>query len=497
MRIPVLILALGLFASTSFAATLAQRFEHDYVRETKALMARHPGQSAFVVLDKGEKALLARAWLAAHARHSLDVQYFIWSDDNIGRLGLEALLAAAKRGVHVRLLVDDLLMGAPSTLMLALARQPNFELRIYNANSTVGVSFWRRWFNVATQFRGVNQRMHNKIFVSDGLVGITGGRNLAAEYFDYDHEFNFRDRELLVAGPVARSMEAGFESFWVSELAQPVRSLLPGEDQALSNTDALALRDGLHRYAEDPAHFSPLIRSQLEHLAKTFGALLKELVWASQARYVTDLPGKNPGDQGLGGGGQSTLALAEVLRGAQHQVTLQSPYCILTPQARELFRSLVARGVKVRISTNSLANNDNLQAQGGYLRQRADLLKDGLQLREYKPEPAILQKLLLRYPELAGERPIFVLHAKTLVVDSETLFIGTFNLDPRSMNLNTESGVIVQSKALAGEVERAIEADMAPENSWDPATDPPERFAPRWRRIKAWCWGRLPLLPIL
>jgi putative cardiolipin synthase len=103
----------------------------------------------------------------------------------------------------------------------------------------------------------------------------------------------------------------------------------------------------------------------------------------------------------------------------------------------------------------------------------------------------------LRYPELAHEKPIFVLHAKTLVVDSQTVFIGTFNLDPRSMNLNTESGVVLQSKALAAEVEGAIEADMAPENSWNPAVDPPERFAPRWRRIKAWAWGRLPLVPIL
>jgi putative cardiolipin synthase len=486
-----------LLASSLSAASLAEKFERDYVHEAQALLARHPGQSACDVLDKGEKALIARAWLAAHAQKSLDVQYFIWSDDNIGRLGLEALLAAARRGVHVRLLVDDLLVGAPPTLMLALAKQPNFELRIYNPNSTVGISFWRRWFNVATRFRRVNQRMHNKVFVADGLVGITGGRNLAAEYFDYDHAFNFRDRELLVVGPLARSMQTAFSDFWASDLAVPVQNLLPEQARAMNGADALALCQGLQRYAADPGNFSAAIRDQVKQLPQTFAKLLKELVWVSTARYVTDAPGKNNGAQGLGGGGQATSALAEVLRGAQQQVTLQSPYCILTPEARELFRGLVARGVKVRISTNSLANNDNLQAQGGYLRQRAGLLQDGLQLREYKPEPAILQQLLLRYPEMADDKPIFVLHAKTLVVDSQTLFIGTFNLDPRSMNLNTESGVILKSKALATEVEKAIEADMAPENSWDPAVDPPERFATRWRRIKAWAWGRLPLVPIL
>ncbi|NOT20010.1 MAG: hypothetical protein HOP24_07045 [Sideroxydans sp.] len=159
------------------------------------MIITHAGQSGAYVLDTGEEALFARAWLADHSQRSIEVQYFIWSTDNIGILAAEALLRAAERGVKVRIIVDDLLIDAPDKSLLALASHPNIDIRIYNPQSSVGVPIQKRALNVATDFRGVNQRMHDKTFIVDGKVAITGGRNMADEYFDYDHEYNFRDRD--------------------------------------------------------------------------------------------------------------------------------------------------------------------------------------------------------------------------------------------------------------------------------------------------------------
>ena len=167
-------------------------------------IAAHPGQSGAYVLETGEEALLARAWLADHAVKSIDVQYFIWSTDNIGILAAEALLRAAERGVQVRVIVDALLLDAPDRSLLALARHPKAEVRVYNP---------RRFWHALTDFRGLNQRMHDKTLVMDGKVVITGGRNMAAEYYDYNHEYNFRDRDVLLLGEVARDVGASFERF--------------------------------------------------------------------------------------------------------------------------------------------------------------------------------------------------------------------------------------------------------------------------------------------
>src|SRR5262245_39028832 len=188
----------------------------------------HPGQSGAYVLDTGSEALIARAWLADHAERTLDVQYFIWSTDNVGTLAAEALLRAAERGVRVRVIVDDLMIDAPDATLLALALHPGIDIRIYNPKSSVGTPLPKRILNVASDFRGVNQRMHNKILLADGKVAITGGRNMADEYFDYDHEYNFRDRDVLLLGSVIASVADSFEQFWASPLSVPVEERYDG-----------------------------------------------------------------------------------------------------------------------------------------------------------------------------------------------------------------------------------------------------------------------------
>ena len=229
-------------------------------------VAAHPGQSGSYVLDTGDEALIARAWLTDHAGRTLEVQYFIWSSDNVGILAAEALLRAADRGVKVRVIVDDLLMDAPDESLLALAHHPNIDIRIYNPKSSVGTPVQKKAVNVATDFRGVNQRMHNKVLVIDGKVAITGGRNMADEYFDYDHEYNFRDRDVLLVGPVVNTMSASFEQFWASPLSVPVEQRFDGvglmkKHVAVGDAEVQEVYRNLHAYAAAPGNFAPQVRA--------------------------------------------------------------------------------------------------------------------------------------------------------------------------------------------------------------------------------------------
>ncbi len=457
----------------------------------RPLEARHPGKSGLFVLERGEDSLLARYWMIEHASKTIDAQYFIWTADNVGILAAEALLRAADRGVKVRVIVDDLLVDAPAGQMLALAKHPNADIRIYNPNLNLGTRPLRRLWNALSDLRAVNQRMHDKTFVVDGAAAITGGRNVADEYFDFDQEYNFRDRDILVVGPGARAMQASFQRFWDDARSVPVEKLLapaPGE------RPAEAVFADLRAYARDPANFAPEVRRALLELPRRVPELVKELVWAD-ARFLCDIPGKNPGQEGLKGSGVTTRSIAAAVSGAKKSVTIQSPYCVLTPEALELLGGLARRGVSVRILTNSLAASDNLQATSGYLKQRGRILDAGIGLFEFRPDPEIRRRLMAATRAPAARPPIFAVHAKTLVVDSRTLFIGTFNLDPRSAHLNTEVGILVDEPRLALEVERAIEGEMAPGNAWPAGTA--DGKAPWGHRIKAFLYRLLPLTPLL
>jgi len=460
-----------------------------------ALLATHPGRSGLYVLEKGEDALLARGWLGDHAAKSIDIQYFIWSSDNVGILASELLLRAADRGVKVRVLVDDLLVDAPAGILLALAAHPGFDIRVYNPKHKVGVSLPVRVLNLLARFKASNQRMHDKIAVFDGLVAVTGGRNMADEYFDHDRSYNFRDRDALVLGPVVGEIQASFERFWTSPLAIPVEELLANPFRSQSPERIQAVYASLHAYARNPANFAPEVREALENLPQRFHKLTDGLVW-EDIRFLCDLPGKND-SHNLQGSGRTTAELVTALRKAKRRVTIQSPYLVLSKRGFALFKELVARGVHVRISTNSLASTDNLQAFGGYRKQRRKLLEAGIRVTEFKPDPAIKQELMERRRESGQTVPVFSLHAKTLVVDGETLFIGTFNLDPRSAHLNTEVGVLLDNAQVAAQVEQAIERDMAPENSWDPSREDPDAHASSAKRRQLLLWKALPLDPIL
>jgi cardiolipin synthase C len=466
-----------------------------------AQIAANTGKTGLYVLETGTEALLARAWLVEQARHTIEVQYFIWSTDNIGILAAEALLRAADRGVQVRVIVDDLLIDAPDRSLLALALHPRIEIRIYNPQNSVGVPLPKRVLNLVSNFRGFNQRMHDKTFVVDGKIAITGGRNMAAEYFDYNHAYNFRDRDALVLGAAVKPMQVNFEAFWGSKLSVPVEQRYDGwglmqKSVRVEGAEVQQVYRELHAYAKSPQNFAPEVRAAIADTPASFARLAQQMRWG-EAVFLHDPPGKNAKGLGLGGGGQSTSALARLLQGAQRSVVIQSPYLVPSDEALVLLQQLRARGVSVRISTNSMASTDNLPAFSGYRNHRQRLLAMGVQVREYKPAPEVQRELIRRLTAMPRIAPVFSLHAKTLVVDGRTLYIGTFNFDPRSQNLNTEVGVVMHDEALARTVQASIETDMAPGNSWDPVTDDPDQHASLAKRSKVRLLQMLPLGALL
>lgn len=479
----------------------ANVFADDSLTFIDSQIATHPQQNGIYVLDKGEEALLARAWLADHAQKTIEVQYFIWSTDNIGILASEALLRAADRGVKVRVIVDDLLVDAPDKSLLALAKHPNVDIRIYNPQHKVGTPFHKRLLNIAVNFRGVNQRMHDKTFIVDGKLAITGGRNMAAEYFDLNHEYNFRDRDALLLGDVAKTMQTSFNQFWASPLCAPVEELYDGlgviqKNVSVKDAEIQKIYADLHTYAQDPANFSVEMRDAIKSTPQAFMRLTEQLIWTN-IEFISDTPGKNSNKRLLGGGGKTTEKLAQLVANAKQKIIIQSPYLVLSSQAITLFKAAIKRDVTVRINTNSMAATDNVQAFSGYRNQRDKLTKMGIEIFEYKPDPHIKHALLKQRVSANKKPPIFAIHAKTMVIDNETVYIGTFNFDPRSQNLNTEVGVIVQDAKLASKVQEAIETDMRPENSWSAATDKPDQYATATKRKRVLFYQLTPIKPLL
>lgn len=491
--------AMALLLGTAVAAPSSQDAPLAIV---DSQVAANPGTTGIYVLDAPIEALLARAWLADRAEKSIEVQYFIWSTDNIGVLAAEALLRAANRGVKVRVIVDDLMIDAPDKSLLALAKHPSIDIRIYNPLTSVGVPITTRLLNIVTKFRGVNQRMHDKTFVVDGKVAITGGRNMAAEYFDYNRHYNFRDRDVLLLGEAVKSVQTSFERFWSDSLSVPVENLYDGlglmqKNVRVTDADVRGIYRDLHAYAKSPENFAPEVRAAIEATPTSFPRVTGRIVWC-KVEFISDQPGKNAGTSGLGGGGQTSAALARLLEGAKQRVVIQSPYLVFTDEALALFRGIRARGIDVRINTNSLASTDNLPAFSGYRNQRNEMLEMGLKIFEYRPDAEVQRnQMQQRIPAMTGASPVFSLHAKSVVVDSRVAFIGTFNLDPRSENLNTEVGAIIHDESVARALEALIERDMAPGSSWNAAGDEPDRFASTTKRIKVKFLKLLPLRSLL
>jgi len=394
-------------------------------------------KTAVYSLEEGDESMIARAWLCGAAEKSIDIQYFIFSADNIGLIACDYLLRAADRGIQVRVIVDDVMVEADADDLLALDAHPNISIKIYNPSANIGKNLPEKLYSISTDFAGFNQRMHNKTFIVDGKVVITGGRNIADEYFDYDHEYNFRDRDVLLIGKTSTDVQNSFNQFWDHSLSVPITTVVDEKDYKL-NTEIKY--NYLHQYACNPSNFWPAVREKIKLMPEVFKKrqLAGDLVWVDSAYFVSDIPGKNDGEEGLKGGGVCTDALIDLIKGAKHSISIQSPYFITTELSQQLFKEAKDRGVTVNVLTNSLASTDNLEAFSGYQRERETLLNIGINIYEFKPDAAVRFKVMTgALQQKINYTPVFGLHAKSMVIDKQIAVIGTFNLDPRSANLNT------------------------------------------------------------
>ncbi|MDB4533235.1 phospholipase D family protein [Vicingaceae bacterium] len=439
------------------------------------------------VLEDGSGSMLARAWLSEYSEKTIDIQYFIFSTDNVGLIACDYLVRAADRGVKIRIIVDDIMVDANIEDIITFNSHKNISVKIYNPGVNLGKNLFNKVKSFVTDFRGSNQRMHNKTFTVDGQIVITGGRNIADEYFDYDHEYNFRDRDILLLGQTSKQVNKSFNEFWNSALSKDITDLVKKDSSIVYSPNRF---DKLHEYACNPVNFWPQVRKKISELPTIFNTIKKSgnLVWLDDVKFVSDLPGKNDGKHGLGGGGISTSELIELVKNAKYSIEIQTPYLITTELSRKLFKDAIDRGVKIRILTNSLGSTDNIEAFSSYQTDRIKLLKTGVRIYEFRPDAKERKEIMTgELQKKLHHQPIFGLHAKSMVIDKETTVIGTFNLDPRSANLNTECIVIVKSSRIAAGVLKGIEKEFLPQNSWETTINfNPDSETSKIKRLKTW-----------
>ena len=470
-----------------FCATIHRNDDVSLSGELAPFSDLMASQTGVYVLEDGGGSLVTRAWMTEYAEETIDIQYFIFSTDNVGLIACDYLVRAADRGVNVRILVDDIMVDADAEDILTLDAHPNISIKVYNPGMNLGKNIISKVKKLTTDFRSANQRMHNKTFIVDNKVAITGGRNVADEYFDYDHEYNFRDRDVLLMGKVTRDITSSFNDFWNDKISVKVREVVQSKNE-IKYSDTLF--HPLHQYACNPENFWPQIREQIQSLPQTFNLIRSSdaLVWLDSVDFVSDDVGKNQEAKGLGGGGKTTDELIELVKQAKHSIDIQSPYLITTELSRQLFKDAVERGVEIRILTNSLASTDNLEAFNGYQRDRKALLLTGVKIYEFKPDAEIRREVMTgRLQKQLDYTPIFGLHSKTMVVDGRITVIGTFNLDPRSANLNTECLAIIHSQKVSDQVMTGIEEEFKAGNAWETTLKVnPDSLVNRTKRLKVW-----------
>jgi putative cardiolipin synthase len=409
-------------------------------------LSSHPGKSGFHALPVPTDAFAARVLLAGAAQKSLDLQYYIWHGDQTGNLLFEAVWRAAERGVRVRILLDDANTAGEDETIAALDAHPNIEVRLYNPLMLRGA----RLLNFMTDFARVNRRMHNKSFTADNQVTIVGGRNIGNEYFGAGDAVEFTDLDVLGIGPVVKDVSSEFDLYWNSASAYPASSIL-----GLTGADARARLEATFAAARaDPAS-----AAYIEALRKT--QLLQQLVdrqlpleWAS-ATVVRDDPAKTLDTTAR----KDVLLLTELLPiigPPSRSFDLVSPYFVPGDEGTAALERLAARGVDVRILTNSLAATDVPPVHAGYAKRRCDLLRAGVRLYELKPSAR--QQGERSTPP--GSSSSVQLHAKTSALDRDRLFVGSFNFDQRSAFLNTEMGIVIDSPALAQRLAAAFDVEV-------------------------------------
>ncbi|MCF4173865.1 phospholipase D family protein [Vibrio sp. McD22-P3] len=443
-------------------------------------------ETGFYPLDKGHDALLARLAIIETAQSSIDVQYYIFRDDEAGNLIAWRLFEAAERGVRVRLLLDDMQKYDDSDLV-RFSSHPNIEVRMFNPHHLRSA----RGIAMLSDFERLNHRMHNKSLTVDGVVSIVGGRNVGNEYYSIESTVEFADLDLLMVGKSVRQVNRQFDLYWNSDYSVPIEWITP---QMEHYTDAdvdtwvknLGLEakfsGGIYDFAKLPL-YTDLINGTID------------LYWG-ESDLLYDLPNKPDSKQ-------STLidSLGAVLDEGETSLVFISPYFVPTERGTQDLVNAVKDGLEVVIITNSLASNDVFAVHGWYAKYRKDLVEGGVQLWEVKSHAEIKKNWSLTGSSRSS------LHTKAMVIDKTKIFVGSMNLDPRSTHLNTEMGVVVEQPEYAQKVYDEIMREI-PTTAYEIAvkdgdviwidhstgkTLTSEPDASVWRKMGAWFSGILPI----
>lgn len=455
--------------------------------------------SGFFLLDSVEHALTSRIALAEGAQRSLDLQYYAIHADASTEVLLQGIRDAARRGVRVRILLDDFNQVGEDAQVLRLAFEPNIEVRLFNPLPGSRSNMMGRIIASLHDVERMQKRMHNKVFIADNAWGITGGRNLGDRYFGGGEKQNFVDLDILAAGRIVRDMSASFDRYWNDELAYPVQTLLSREDvdrlrkpqpgqPAPGAPGAQGGPQGGAQGAVQPAVL-PVTASPTVLPSVTLAALGEAdrpamdlrtvpLIWAPSTLLV-DQPGKiGPGDDEVDAGETVIDGLMNLMQQAQRDVLIISPYFVPGPRMMAVYEQLRKRGVRLRVLTNSLASNDAPAAHAGYARYRKALLDMGVELYEMRSDPETAAELVgssagrqSASGSLFGSGPggskgnmngaRASLHSKAVVIDGRWSVIGSMNLDLRSQLQNSEVALLIRSVPLADVATRQVDAVLA------------------------------------
>lgn len=419
------------------------------------------------ILNVGNDALLARLHLIRNAQKSIFIQTFIWEQDETGRLLAYEIIEAAKRGVEVKIIVDfDTIIKEAALHAYLSTVHPKVKVKVYNPTADSmesGYLVFAR--NVTFNFGGLNQRMHNKIFIVDGQVGITGGRNNGNEYFDRGAGRNFRDSDVLLIGEVVQKMSDSFWEYWQHPLVVDTSNMIDvtaaidsGNYPKFNSRESYALGDNfdeIEKCSDNPSCIED--RFIAHHFI------------VDRIDFFADEPGKTE-EIGEFQTTRATDALARFILSAQNSIVMQTPYLVVGKGGNSIFGEMVKNNpdLEIRVSSNSLAAADHVYAYAySYKNKKRYLKKFNWQIFEFKPTPIDADSIISPIATDIRTTDYYVsIHAKTYVVDSQKVWMGSFNLDPRSANLNTEAGVIIYDEQVALAVQQDIKRDMSNDNSW-------------------------------
>ena len=436
-------------------------------------------------------ALGARLDMIEKAEKSVDLQYFLMKDDAAGLVVTNALIGAADRGVRVRFLLDDVFTSASDRTLLVLSQHPNIEVRLFNPISRRGLYS----LNFVGSFSKANRRMHNKSFTVDNAISIVGGRNIADEYFQLKDDAVFSDFDVLAFGEIAKAISSSFDIYWNHELAIPI-------EQLLNVNDPESLVSERSRLAEEAkATYAAVYEEALS------SELLQDLITGDQPLFVAnaiviaDDPDKLVNPVGTEHMGLAT-DVDKILRQAEEELIFISPYYVPGNDGVQYARDLVDKGVRVVVVTNSLASNNHVAVHSGYSGYRKDVIEAGVELYEVRANAG---------EEVQGsERPsVLTLHTKLILIDRRYVFVGSLNLDPRSLEINAEMGLLLESEELVGAMATGLEDDI-PSTAYRVVLDDKGRLqwrgktngeivventeplAGTWLRFKAWLLKIMP-----